>query len=46
MARAQPNLPDPKRAHGPYRPFSDPGWNEAWWWLGVPVLVATFTVGT
>ena len=46
MARAQPHLPDPKRAHGPYRPFSDPGWNEAWWWLGVPVLVAAFTVGT
>ncbi|MGH6832718.1 MAG: hypothetical protein ACRECM_06825, partial [Methyloceanibacter sp.] len=31
----------------PYRPFtSDPGWSEAWWWLGVPLLVAVFTVGS
>ena len=29
------------RQVGPYRPFaSDPGWSEAWWWLGVPVLSA------
>ena len=22
---------------GPYRPFAtDPGWNEAWWWLALP----------
>ena len=32
---------------GPYRPFtSDPGWNEAWWWLGLPVLVAVFVIGS
>jgi hypothetical protein len=42
-----PHLPDPKKTKGPYRPFtSDPGWNEAWWWLGFPVLVAVFTVGS
>lgn len=47
MAPAKPHLPDPKRAQGPYRPFtSDPGWNEAWWWLGIPVLVAAFTIGS
>lgn len=35
------SLPDPKNATGPYRPFaSDPGWNEAWWWLWLPVLGA------
>ncbi len=46
-ATARPPLPDPKIAHGPYRPFtSDPGWGEAWWWLGVPVFVAVFVLGT
>lgn len=36
-------LPDPKLPAGLYRPFaSDPGWNEAWWWLGIPVAVAIF----
>jgi hypothetical protein len=41
------HLPDPKRATGPYRPFaSDPGWGEAWWWLGIPVLVAVFAIGS
>ena len=36
---ARPHLPDPA-TEGPYRPFTtDPKWNEAWWWLGVPVLV-------
>jgi hypothetical protein len=46
-ATARPPLPDPKIAHGPYRPFtSDPGWSEAWWWLGVPVFVAVFALGT
>ena len=35
------SLPDPKNATGPYRPFaSDPGWNEARWWLWLPVLGA------
>jgi hypothetical protein len=43
----QPHLPDPKKPKGPYQPFtSDPGWSEAWWWLGVPVLVAAFVLGT
>jgi hypothetical protein len=28
-ATARPPLPDPKIAHGPYRPFTlDPGWSE------------------
>lgn len=37
-------LPDPKLPSGPYRPFaSAPGWNEAWWWFGIPVAVAIFT---
>ncbi|HXG79252.1 MAG TPA: hypothetical protein VNJ31_07955 [Methyloceanibacter sp.] len=40
-------LPDPKLARGPYRPFaSDPGWGEAWWWLGFPVAVAVFVLAT
>ena len=44
---ARPHLPDPKIPTGPYRPFtSDPGWNEAWWWLGFPILVAAFVIGT
>ena len=43
---ARPHLPDPKIPTGPYRPFtSDPGWNEAWWWLGFPILVAAFVIG-
>lgn len=47
MADARPSLPDPKIAHGPYRPFtSDPGWSEAWWWLGIPLVIAAFTLGT
>ena len=47
MAPKHPHLPDPKWAQGPYRPFtSDPGWNEAWWWLGIPVLVAAFVIGS
>jgi hypothetical protein len=47
MASARLPLPDPKIPHGPYRPFtSDPGWSEAWWWLGLPLLVAVFTVGS
>ena len=38
---------DPKIPTGPYRPFtSDPGWSEAWWWLGVPVFVAALALGT
>ena len=42
-----PPLPDPKIPHGPYRPFtSDPGWSEAWWWLGIPLFVAAFSLGS
>jgi hypothetical protein len=40
----QPHLPDPAKT-GPYRPFTnDPSWSEAWWWLGVPVLIVLFVV--
>jgi hypothetical protein len=40
--RKQLPLPDPKLT-GPFRPFtSDPGWNEAWWWLGMLAAVALF----
>lgn len=47
MATASLPLPDPKIPHGPYRPFScDPGWSEAWWWLGIPLFVAVFTLGS
>ncbi|HXG79253.1 MAG TPA: hypothetical protein VNJ31_07960 [Methyloceanibacter sp.] len=38
-------LPDP-RGKGPFRPFADPGWNEAWWWLGIPLAVAVFTIAS
>jgi hypothetical protein len=41
----RPPLPDPRIATGPYRPFaSDPGWDEAWWWLGVPLLYGAVTI--
>jgi hypothetical protein len=40
-----PHLPDPATP-GPYRPFaSDPGWSEAWWWLGLPVLPLILLIG-
>jgi hypothetical protein len=43
---AGPHLPDPA-ATGPYRPFAtDPGWKEAWWWLGIPLLVAIWLIVT
>jgi hypothetical protein len=36
-------FPDPIISRGPYRPFTvDPDWDEAWWWLGVPVLLAVW----
>jgi hypothetical protein len=41
-----PRLPDPKIAQGPRRPFRDPGLSEAWWWLGIPVVVAIFVVAS
>jgi hypothetical protein len=40
------HLPDPALP-GPYRPFTtDPGWNEAWWWLALPVLFAVWLIAT
>lgn len=48
MAKTKPKsaqtlpLPDPKAASGPFRAFTDPGWCEAWWWLGLPIAVAVF----
>ncbi len=43
---ADANLPDPERRTGPFTPFaSGPGWNEAWWWLGIPVLLTIFLIG-
>lgn len=45
-ASALPHLPDPATP-GPYRPFaSDPQWNEAWWWLGLPVLTLIALIAT
>jgi disulfide bond formation protein DsbB len=45
-AARRSGLPDP-RSQGPFRPFArDPGWNEAWWWLGIPALVAVFVVAS
>jgi hypothetical protein len=39
-------LPDPK-SRGPFRPFAcDPGWREAWWWLGIPFAAALLIVGS
>jgi hypothetical protein len=39
-------LPDP-RSKGPFRAFTgDPGWSEAWWWLGIPIAVALFVLVT
>ncbi len=41
---ARPRLPDPATS-GPYRPFaSDPGWSEAWWWLGLPVIALALLI--
>ena len=38
-------LSDSVRRDGPFRPFvSDPGWSEAWWWLGIPALVAILLI--
>jgi len=43
----RPPLPDPRIATGPYRPFaSDPGWDEAWWWLGIPLAFALLVIVT
>jgi hypothetical protein len=45
-APVRPHLPDPAKP-GPYRPFaSDPGRSEAWWWLGLPVLVLIALIAT
>jgi hypothetical protein len=45
--RIAASLPDPKVPYGPYRPFaSDPGWGEAWWWLGAPAATAIFIIAS
>ena len=36
-------LPDPK-FRGPFRPFNDPGRDEAWWWLGLPICAGLFVI--
>ena len=43
-AAPHPHLPDPKKPSGPYRPFTDPGLGETWWWLGIPVAAAVFVL--
>jgi hypothetical protein len=41
QAAPKPRLPNSSLREGPFRPFTtDPGWGEAWWWLGVPALLA------
>ena len=38
-------LPDPGLSAGPFRPFtSDPGRGDAWWWLGIPAVLAASLV--
>lgn len=45
-SRALP-LPDPAVRAAAYQPFQcDPGWDEAWWWLGLPCAIAAFLIGT
>jgi hypothetical protein len=40
-------LPDPAQAAGPFHPFSsDPGWESAWWWLGIPLALTIFLIVT
>lgn len=39
--RARARLPNATHKKGPFRLFeTDPGWGEAWWWLGIPALMA------
>lgn len=39
-------LPDPALEAEAFRPFhTDPGWDEAWWWLVLPVAIAAFLIG-
>lgn len=39
------HLSDSARRTGPFKPFaSDPGWREAWWWLGIPAALALFLI--
>lgn len=40
-------LPDSIRTKGPFRAFaSDPSWGEAWWWFGVPAVIALSLIPT
>ncbi|MGE3626076.1 MAG: hypothetical protein AB7G34_06845 [Hyphomicrobiales bacterium] len=40
-------LPDPVSGAGRFRPFAtDPGWPEAWWWLGIPLGLTIFLLVT
>lgn len=40
-------LSDSSLRQGPFRPFSsDPGWREAWWWLGIPAGLAIVLIAT
>jgi hypothetical protein len=40
----RPHLPDPS-SRAPCRPFeSDPGWEQAWWWLGVPLIFGLLVI--
>lgn len=40
-------LPKDTQTNGLYRPFiTDPGWPEAWWWLGIPAGLACFLIAT
>ena len=45
-ARGEPQRPHlPHATLGPFRLFaSDPGWSEAWWWLGIPLFIAIFVI--
>jgi hypothetical protein len=44
--KAKLPFPDP-RSQGPFQPFAcDPGSDEAWWWLGIPIAFAVLIVGS
>jgi hypothetical protein len=44
--KAKLPFPDPK-SQGPFQPFAcDPGWSEAWGWLGIPIVFAVLVVSS